>query len=289
MPIKPVLTTEDTRAGEAVVLKDGWPLVETDQGQVPWDIAKQAAALVEANTEAKERREALEAMAKTLGLNADVRSPAGLQALRAEIEKVPAITKEHEALMKAKKAGELDHTAEDKIKAAAEQLRTEELQELAAARAKAEKEAAEARAGLDRAQADLSAFQTRQGLANFHRQHKPFASGTAATFEVIAMQPQADGFRWRPTGKVDDNGQPILALMDGDGNIRKGPDQVSPLTLESWAESSLKRTHPTLFTPNGSTGDVSFDGSTAGKPLHQLPKEQLAALAYKEAAAAGHR
>jgi len=273
--LKPVLTTSDTKAGEAVVLKDGCPLVETDDGQVPWDVAKQAKALSDANREAQERRQALEDMARAVGIQADVRTGAGIEALKAEVAKLPTIATEHKKLLEMKNAGELDHTAAEKIKDAASKMREDEFAEVLALKAKAEKEAADARALADRSISDLNSALTRQALTEFHRAYKGFANGSGNSFERAALAQTTDGYRWRPTGRRDENGVPVLALMDEEGNLRKGPDQVTPMTLEAWTENVLKKTDPILFQQNGNTGGYDFDGNRAGKPLHELPQEEL--------------
>jgi hypothetical protein len=276
--MKPVLTED----GTAIAMQDGWPVIETGEGQrVPWDIAKQANALADANKEAAERRKALEQIVPHLGIEVDVRSPKGLETLITKISEIPTVMEELGSLRRLKEAGELGEDAEAKIQAAAEKLKKDEMEGLQVKLAMAEKAKGDAEAQAARDALALRSAETRRALIAFHQRYDKFEKGSLQSFLRAASETTPDGYRWIPTGRYDEEtGDPQIVLATEDGQVLKGPDNIEAMTPAQWAEARLQKSDPILFRKPGGTGnDWDPSDGTYNGDMSKLPVNDLAALA----------
>lgn len=285
----PVLTDD----GKAIQMQDGWPLVKAPNSAepVPWNIAKQAGALSEANTEAEQRRLALEKLAQGFGLTGDIRKADGIQALIDKASAAPADSDELKRLRELEASGQLGEEAtEAKIKAEADKRSSEKIAALESDLARATKDRGEFKASADRSNAELVAAMTRQGVESFYDQARADESGKLPAFRdgarngfVRAVMTPENGRRWTWNGKRDASGVPIVVLQDAEGHVVKGADNIDALGLGQYSKEALAKSDSYLFEPaDGQTGVNQF-GPPAAKNFGDMSQEEIDATARSQA------
>ena len=275
------MNTEAAEPGTAAVLRDGKPIYIVDGSEVEVDYTALRNGLARANSESQQRRQALETICRNLGLTVDVRNDDGLAAVVAATENYKELGNELKQLKDLKEAGELDDSAADKIQAAAEKLRQEEIDGLQRSIEEGKVSLTKSEARADKVTKLLQASQKSAAFRAFYDKSKAFSDGTLETFLVVAENHSQDGYTWRPTGEVNAAGIPTLALQDDAGNVRKGADGVTPMTLNSWTETFLKQSHPRLFAqPQGSPDGITpAGGGPANKNAADMTPAELDAAA----------
>lgn len=256
--IQLVLTDKPTEAGEAVALLDGCPHYTIDGEPLALKYPDLRAAHALANTEAKTRREALEKVAKAVGLDVDIRNSPGIEAVLGRLDSWSGEQAELTGLRASKEAGALDDTADEKIRERATTLRVEEFDQLHAAHELTKSKLIQETTAKEAALKNLAETHTVTALRHHYDEADGFAPGALKVWLAMAQQTQSDGARWRPSGDVSPEGIASLALTDEHGTVRKGTDGVSALSLKAWAEGTFKAANPILFKhPNGGPPGVN--------------------------------
>lgn len=290
---KPVLTED----GSAIQMSEGgWPMVLTPKSAEPvaWDIHKQASALAQANAEAKERRLALEGLAKAFGLaDLDISNVDNLKSLVDRASAVPSDTEELKRLRDMEAAGQIGEDAQQElIEAGIKKRAGEKIAALEADLAKLRKRAAEEETARHRTQAEYTAAMTRRGLEAFYEKAMrdksgkmpAFAAGTRSAFVRAALEGDNGAYPvWNE--RFDANGDPCVVFREADGSVRKGADNIDPLGLGQFSKERLMQSDPYLFEAgDGQTGVGQF-GAPPKKNFGDMSPDEIKAAAYEQASA----
>ena len=243
-----VFTTEATDPGKAAKLKDGMPVFLIDGVETTVNYQDLRARLSAANHEAQERREALVAISEAVGFEGGIGTKDGLELFGSFFAGFHDDKAELKTLKSMQDAGQLDATAKDKIQEAAAAMRESEVQELNTQITGLTASASAAEERTKAAMAERDHGITTAALSRFYDNSKVFREGAQSTFAQVAKGDHG-GFSWRPDGNCDEMGNPTIALMDANGVSRKGPDAMTNMTLEAWADGPLRKTNPVLFQP----------------------------------------